>query len=102
MVTCNDCNQVFVFQLKQEAIELDFERSVTAKLKADIEQRDHLLSGNIADAVVDGRLQSVLLEGNTVESDRDVFAMTDHKVRKVEFQKGQLAFEVEVSLTNLS
>ncbi|KAI0233591.1 hypothetical protein LSAT2_016181 [Lamellibrachia satsuma] len=82
-------------QLKQEAVELDFERSVTTKLKADIEQRDRLLSGNVADAVVDGRLQSVLLEGNTVESDHDVFAMTDHKVRKVEFEKGQLAFEVE-------
>ena len=71
------------------------------KLKTDVDQRDRLLGENIAVAIVDGRLQSVLLEGSTVESDRDLFAVTDYKVRKVEFEKGQLSFEVEVSDTHL-
>jgi len=80
------------------AVDLDLERNITTKLKTDIEQRDRLLSRSIADAVVDGQLKSVLLEDSTVENDRDIFALTDYKVRKVEFEKGQLAFDIEVSV----
>ena len=67
------------------------------KLKTDVDQRDRLLGESISDAIVDGRLKSVLLEGSTGDGDRDLFAVTDYKVRKVEFEKGQLSFEVEVS-----
>ena len=66
------------------------------KLKTDVDQRDRLLGESISDAIVDGRLKSVLLEGSTINGDRDLFAVTDYKVRKVEFEKGQLTFEVEV------
>ena len=74
-------------------------RGEVMKLKTDVDQRDRLLGERISDAIVDGRLKSVLLEGSTINGDRDLFAVTDYKVRKVEFEKGQLSFEVEVSFT---
>ena len=80
-------------------MDLDLARGEVMKLKTDVDQRDRLLGESISDAIVDGRLKSVLLEGSTINGDRDLFAVTDYKVRKVEFEKGQLSFEVEVSFT---